>query len=287
MGSCRQSRTAKGATLSRLDWLLAIPLIFFSLIIAGVLLALATEVSPAELRASIFHPETFYALRFSLMTACGAMAAAVSIGVTAAYFMARHSFPAKSILETMLDLPLVMPPLITGVGLLFLFGNNLLGRPLSELGIDIILTPWGAVVAQAFIATPIVMRSSQAAFASVDRGYEEAATTLGLNPLTVFVKVNIPLAGRSLLSGIILAWARTMGEFGGTLMVAGATRFRTETLPIAVYLNISSGELGIAVSCALVLLGAAFTLLCATRMIKKDRPNPDAGKGGLHWPLSG
>ncbi|MBN1847852.1 MAG: ABC transporter permease subunit [Deltaproteobacteria bacterium] len=243
-----------------------------------------TQVSPAELWASMFHPETLYALRFSLTTACGAMATAICLGVTAAYFMARRNFPGKGLLETLLDLPLVMPPLVTGVGLLFLFGKDLLGGPLSELGLHIVLTPWGAVMAQAFIATPIVMRSSQAAFASVDRGYEEAAAALGMPPLKVFFQINIPLAGRSLISGIILAWARTMGEFGGTLMVAGATRFRTETLPIAVYLNISSGEIGIAVSCALVLMGAAFILLLATRMI--NLPIGHDNKGGAQWPLS-
>jgi len=265
---------------------MAIPLIFFSLIVAGVLIALMSQVSPAELWASLFHSETLYALRFSLTTACGAMVAAVAVGVVSAYFMARVHFPGKGLLETLLDLPLVMPPLVTGVGLLFLFGRDLLGGPLSALGIDIVLSPWGAVVAQAFIATPIVIRSSQAAFASVDKGYEEAATTLGLGPLEVFYRVNVPLASRSLLSGIILAWARTMGEFGGTLMVAGATRFRTETLPIAVYLNISSGELGIAVSCAMVLLIAAFLLLLATRLTRAEPGDSKTGKGGFNWRLS-
>jgi molybdate transport system permease protein len=201
------------------------------------------------------------------------MMAAVLIGVSAAYFMARCNFPGKGVLETFLDIPLVMPPLIAGVGLLFLFGQDLLGKPLAKLGIHLVLTPWGAVMAQAFVATPIVLRTSQAAFASVDRGYEETAMTLGLNPLQVFFKINVPLAGRSIISGIILGWARAMGEFGATLMVAGATRFRTETLPIAVYLNISSGELGIAVSCALVLLSAAFILLLAIRVIQRNGPS--------------
>ena len=273
--------------MNRLDRLLTIPLIFFTLIVLGVLVALVTQVSPAQLWASICHRETLFALRFSLTTACGAMAVAILIGVSAAYFMARRDFSGKGVLETLLDLPLVMPPLVTGVGLLFLFGQQLLGMPLAELGINIVLTPLGAVVAQAFIAIPIVMRSSQAAFASVDRGYEEVAATLGLSPFEVFLKINIPLAGRSLISGIILAWARTMGEFGGTLMVAGATRFRTETLPIAIYLNISSGELGIAVSCALVLLCAAFILLFVTRMINRDRSGLEMDKEGLNWPISG
>lgn len=265
--------------MSLLDRLLIVPLVFFSLIVAGVLAALAVQISPGELLAAVAHPETLYALKFSLLTSCGSMALAILIGTPAAYFMARREFAGKGLLETLLDLPLVMPPLIAGVGLLFFLGHSLLGKPLSELGVHIILTRWGAVVAQAFIATPIVLRSSQAAFASVDRGYEETSMTLGLSSFQTFLKVNLPLAGRSVVSGIVLAWARTMGEFGATLMVAGATRFRTETLPIAVYLNISSGELGIAVSCALVLLIAAFLLLLLTRAIKRKGPDADMRRG--------
>ena len=270
--------------MSRFDRILTVPLILFSLIVVGVLLALTTQVSMSELKEAVFHKETSFALRFSLTTSTCAMIIAIIIGVTSAYFMARCSFPGKGILETILDLPLVMPPLIIGVGLLFFLGQDMLGGYLAKIGINFIFNPSGAVAAQTFIATPIVMRSAQAAFASVDRGYEEAAETLGLGPMDVFIKVNIPLAGRNLLSGIVMAWARTMGEFGGTLMVAGASRFHTETLPIAVYLNISSGELGIAVSCALVLLGTAFILLLVSKLLNRDRQGLREDKSGTQWP---
>ncbi|MGD9160138.1 MAG: ABC transporter permease [Desulfobacteraceae bacterium] len=270
--------------MSRFDRILTVPLILFSLVVAGVILALATQVSLPELKEAVLHKETFFALRFSLTTSTCAMVIAIIIGVTSAYFMARCAFPGKGILETVLDLPLVMPPLIVGVGLLFFLGQDILGGYLAKLGINFIFNPSGAVAAQTFIATPIVMRSAQAAFASVDRGYEETAETLGLGPMEVFIKVNIPLAGRSLLSGIVMAWARTMGEFGGTLMVTGASRFHTETLPIAVYLNISSGELGIAVSCALVLLGAAFFLLLVSKILNRERPHVREEKKGTQWP---
>ena len=113
----------------------------------------------------------------------------------------------------------------------------------------------------------------------MDPGYEEAAKTLGLGPLEVFLKVNLPLAGRSIISGIIMAWARTMGEFGATLMVAGATRMKTETLPIAVYLNISSGEMGVAVSCALTLLCMAFSLLLLLRLVQRGDRGGIIAKG--------
>ena len=255
--------------MNRLDRALTVPLACFALLVLGVLAALATAVSPGELWSALVHSETMFALRFSLLASGGAMIAAVLIGVLSAYLLARRSFPGKGVLEAALDIPLVMPPLVAGVGLLFLFGRTMLGLPLARLGIHLVLSPWGAVLAQAFIATPIVLRSAQAAFESVDRGYEETAVTLGLGPWQVFSRINLPLAGRSILSGLVLAWARTMGEFGATLMVAGAARYRTETLPIAVYLNIASGELGIAVSCALVLLGAAFIMLLALRLLQK------------------
>ena len=278
MDFCRPNNVVPGVSLSRLDRVLIAPLLFFVLLVGGVIAALWMRVSWAELIAAFRHPETLYALRFSVAISCGAMAAAIAIGVPAAYFLARRRFPGQAVLETLLDIPLVMPPLIAGVGLLFLLGRDMLGEPLAHLGIRLVLTPWGALVAQAFVATPIVIRGARAAFEAVEPGYEETALTLGLSALTVFLRVNLPLAGRGIASALILAWARTMGEFGATLMVAGATRFRTETLPIAVYLNISSGELGIAVSCALVLLGAAFLLLIGARMISATGAGPDAGR---------
>ena len=251
-----------------MDRLLVVPLVVFGLFVIGVVAALITEVSGSELLAALTTAETFFALRLSIMVSLAAITCAVVIGIPAAYFLARKSFPGKGFIDTCLDVPLVMPPLIAGVGLLFLLGKGNLGGPLAEMGLNLIFSPWGAVVAQTFIATPIVIRSSKAAFESIDPGYEETAATLGLTPLKVFLKINLPLAGRSTLSGIILAWARAVGEFGATLMVAGATRLHTETLPIAVYLNISSGELGIAVACALMLIVTAFVLLLVMRKVQ-------------------
>lgn len=260
--------------MDRLDRILVIPLALVVLFVVGVLIALVSQVSGPELLSALRSSETLFALRLSLTCSVAAVAFATLMGVPAAYFLARREFRGKGVFDTLLDIPLVMPPLVAGVGLLFLLGRGMLGGPLADLGIHLVLSPWGAVVAQTFVATPIVIRSSKAAFESLDPGYEAAAMTLGLTPWKVFVKVNLPLAGRSIVAGIILGWARALGEFGATLMVAGATRFRTETLPIAVYLNISSGQLGIAVSCALVLVGTAFLLLLALRLL---RPNGHAG----------
>lgn len=251
-----------------------LPLVVLSLFTAGVVSALFFRLSPGEILAALASEETRFALRLSLMTSIASISLALILGVPTGYFLARTSFPGKAILETFLDLPLVITPLIAGVGLLFLFGQNMLGPRLEEWGITILFTPWGAVLAQTFVACPIVMRSSRAAFERVGPRYEWAAATLGLGPSQVFFRISLPLARQGILAGTVLGWTRAMGEFGATLMVAGAIRFKTETLPIAVYLNISSGELGTALSCAWVLMATGFVLLLALRWIGQG-PRPE------------
>jgi len=252
----------------------ALPLVVLSLFTAGVLFALFFRLSPGEIITALASEETRFALRLSLTTSIFSTFLALLLGVPTGYFLARTTFPGKAILDTFLDLPLVITPLIAGVGLLFLFGQNMLGARLGEWGIHILFTPWGAVLAQTFVACPIVMGSSRAAFERVGRRYEWAAATLGLRPHQVFFRISLPLARQGILAGTILGWTRAMGEFGATLMVAGAIRFKTETLPIAVYLNISSGELGTALSCAWVLMATGFLLLLALRWIG-HAPRPE------------
>ena len=245
----------------------ALPLGLLSLFTAAVLFALFFRLSPGEIITALASEETRFALRLSLMTSLFSTLLALLLGVPTGYLLARTSFPGKAILDTFLDLPLVITPLIAGVGLLFLFGQDMLGGALGKWGIHILFTPWGAVLAQTFVAGPIVMRSSRAAFERLGQRYEWAAATLGLRPFQVFFQISLPLARQGILAGTILGWTRAMGEFGATLMVAGAIRFKTETLPTAVYLNISSGELGTALSCAWVLMATGFLLLLALRWI--------------------
>jgi molybdate transport system permease protein len=253
--------------------LFALPLILLALLVLGVVVALFLPLTPAGALRAMTSAETLFALRLSLVTSLAATAVAVVLGVPSGYVLARRSFPGKTILDTFLDLRLVMTPLIAGVGLLFLFGRGGLGDPLSGWGIHVLFTPLGAVVAQAFIAAPIVTRSSRAAFESLSPRYEWAGQTLGLRPSQVFLQVTLPMARQGILSGTVLAWARAVGEFGATLMVAGATRFRTETLPMAVYLNITSGEVEVALSAALILLGTGFALVLLLKAMG-SRPAP-------------
>lgn len=244
-----------------------IPLIFITLLVCGVLAALLFHVAPAEILQALQSAETLFALRLSLATSAAAVCLSLLLGVPSGYVLARRRFPAKALIDTLLDLPLVMTPLVAGIGLLFLFGRDWLGGYLAELGIRLVFTPLGAVVAQTFIAVPIVIRSSRAAFEGVNRRYELAAQTLGLSGGAIFFRITLPLARQGIVTGTVLAWARALGEFGATLMIAGATRFKTATLPVSVYLNISSGELGLALAGAWLLLLFAFLLLLAVKLL--------------------
>ena len=251
--------------MTRFERLLVLPLALIVLMIVGVLGALALRLRPEELAAAVTAPETLFALRLSLLTSATALAISLLFGLPAAYLMARRRFPGRALLDTLLDVPLVMPPLVAGLGLLFLFGRPMLGGPLATLGIELLFSPAGVVLALAFIATTIVLRSAAAAFRAVDPGYGAAARTLGAGAWEVFWQIDLPLAGRGIAAGAVLAWARALGEFGATLMVAGATRFHTETLPMAVFLNIATGETGVAIACALILLAVALLMLLAMR----------------------
>lgn len=251
-----------------------LPLLALSLLTGAVLFALFFRLSPWEVVAALASEETRFALSLSLLTSIASISLALILGVPAGYFLARARFPGKAVLDTFLDLPLVITPLVAGMGLLLLFGKQMLGGPLEGWGIHILFTPLGAILAQTFVACPIVLRSSRAAFERVGPRYEWAAATLGLRSFQVFFRITLPMARGGVLAGAILGWTRAMGEFGATLMVAGAIRFKTETLPTAVYLNISSGELGTALSCAWVLMATGFVLLLGLRWIG-HAPRPE------------
>ena len=239
------------------------------LLIAGVLAGLLFQLPLSQTLATLATSEIRFALGLTLLTSGAATVIAVLLGVPAGHFLSRQNFKGKAVVETLIDLPMTMTPLVAGVGLLFLLGNEGVRNTLDRLGIELLFTPWGAILAQVLIVAPIMTRTSRAAFAAIDGRYEQAAQTLGLKPGQVFLRVSLPMARSVILSGVVLCWARAVGEFGATLMVAGATRFKTETLPIAVYLNISSGELGVALVCAWLLIMTGFVVLLAMRWIGK------------------
>jgi molybdate transport system permease protein len=191
-----------------------------------------------------FAEPAWIALRLSLKVAMWATLIDLVLGVALGYLLARKRFPGRELLDALLTLPMVMPPTVLGYYLLVLIGREgVLGAWLQQtFGINLIFTWQAAVIAAAVVAFPLVLKGARAAFESVDRQLEQAAQVLGISPFGVFLRVTLPLAWRGVLGGTLLAFARSMGEFGATLMVAGSIPGKTQTLSIAVYEAVQAGQ---------------------------------------------
>jgi molybdate transport system permease protein len=230
------------------------------------LLALLWRAGP-NLRAGVTNPLVFDALRLSLLTAFLTTVLSILLGTPTAYFLARRRFPGRAVLNSLIDLPIVLPPAVAGLALLMAFGRQgLLGRPLGVLGISLPFTTAAVVIAQTFVAAPFFMRGARVGFAGVDRRLERIAATLGLSGWSIFWRVTLPLAGRNLLSGAIMTWARALGEFGATIMFAGNFQGRTQTMPLAIYMGLQQ-DLGAALTVAAILLLVSFSLLIIMRSL--------------------
>jgi len=205
-------------------------------------------------------------LWLSLQVSAFATFIAFVLGLALALWLAKTDFRGKSILETMLSLPLILPPTVLGYYLLLILGRN---GVLYPLGIRLIFTWWAAVIASTVVALPLMVQSSRAAIAAVDPMLEKAAATLGAPSWRVFFDVTLPLAWRGILAGTVLAFARSLGEFGATLMVAGNLPGKTQTLPLAIYDLVQSNKLAEANGAVLLMTLVAFALLFLVRHIEK------------------
>jgi molybdate transport system permease protein len=188
--------------------------------------------------------EAWIALRLTLKVAGVATAINMVVGVGIAYLFARKQFFGKDVLDTILTLPMVMPPTVLGYYLLVIIGKNgPIGRLLKEyFNINLIFTWEGAVIAAAIVSFPLVFKAARAAFESLEPQYEQAAKVLGVSNSAIFFRVTLPLAWRGILAGVLLSFARSAGEFGATLMVAGSIPGKTQTLSIAVYEAVQAGQ---------------------------------------------
>jgi molybdate transport system permease protein len=179
----------------------------------------------------------------SVRVACIALLTVTCLGLPLSRLMARREFFGKDVLEAAITLPLVLPPSVIGFGLLVLIGKNgLLGKALAGLGISLIFTWWAAVLASTVVAFPLMYQSAKAAFKSVDINYEKAARTLGAGEVKIFFTITLPLAWPGILAGLVLSFARALGEFGATLMVAGNIPGQTQTIPLAIYFAVDAGD---------------------------------------------
>jgi molybdate transport system permease protein len=241
----------------------------FLLFLGIPLVSLLFQEPPAAIWGALHQPDILQALQLSIVTTTLSTLAAVVSGLPVAYLLARYSFPGRKLLETLVTLPTVLPPVVAGVALLLTFGRmGLLGRYLNMVGITIPFTTVAVVMAQTFIAAPFFVNSAKAGFEQLDRRYELAAYTLRASPFYTFRRVVLPLIRPALLSGIGLAWARSLGEFGATITFAGNFPGTTQTVPIAVYIA-SETDLDKAIALAVVLLAVSFGLLLALRIGQK------------------
>jgi molybdate transport system permease protein len=248
----------------------ALALVFLGFIVLP-LAALFLHTTPGTLLASLQQPSAQSALLLSLETTGITLLAALTFGTPAAYLLARRSFPGKRLVDSLVDLPIVVPPAVAGVALLIAFGRRgLLAPPLDALGIHLSFTTAAVVLAQLFVASPFYVRAARAGFATVDGTLEDASATLGYGGWGTFRRITVPLALSSLFGGAVLTWARALGEFGATIMFAGNLMGVTQTMPLAVYLGLESGDLDGAVSLSVLLVVVSLAVLLLVRWLGRD-----------------
>jgi molybdate transport system permease protein len=254
---------------------LALGAVPYLTVVALPLLALVLFLNPREALAHLRSPMALRALALTLRTTAIATVVCAIVGVPMALLLARRRFRGRTLLDTIVDLPLAVPPVVAGVALLLTFGRfGLVGKHLDALGIRIGFSSAAVVMAQVFMACPFLVRSARAGFAAVDPRLEQAARTLGAGEGRVIATVTLPLAFPSLAAGLVLTWARALSEFGATITFAGNFPGRTQTLPLAVMSALET-DLPTAVATSVFSLVLAAGALLLTRMLARRANLPE------------
>ncbi|HEY7452613.1 MAG TPA: ABC transporter permease [Candidatus Limnocylindria bacterium] len=213
-------------------------------------------------------PAVREALVLSLVTTTISLGIVIVFGTPLALVLARRRFRGSTLLETVVDLPIVLPPSVAGLALLLVFGRSgILGNALEVAGIQIPFTTIAVVLAQVFVAAPFFVRAARAGIGGVDADLEDAARDLGAEEASVIRRVTLPLAAPALAAGLVMCWSRALGEFGATIMFAGNLPGVTRTLPLVVYSEFQGGDLEGSIAAAAILILAAFGVLLAMRAI--------------------
>jgi molybdate transport system permease protein len=265
-----------GSTLIR-RWLGGAAVFAAAAVALGFLLlpivAIFARVSPAKLVAQLSRPAVTDAIVVSLKTSAIAQALVLLLGTPTAYFLATRRFRGRSLMVVLVELPLVLPPAVAGIGLIAAFGRlGLLGDTLNAFGIQLGLTQAAVVIAVAYVSSPLYIRQAIATFESIDPNLVAASRTLGAGPARTFFRVALPLARRGLAAGEALSFARGLGEFGATIMFAGSLQGVTQTLPLAIYQQFETDfTTALAMSALLVVISGA--LLVALRVTLQWQPS--------------
>ena len=237
-----------------------------------VVALVARAVVDGSLARALTAQVVLSALALSLATTAISLVLTVAFGLPLALVLARRRFRGSGWVEAIVDLPIVLPPAVAGLALLLLLGRRgLLGGPLEALGIEIPFTTLAVILAQVFVSAPYFVRSARTGIAAVDREIEDAARVDGASELALFRHVTVPLAGAALSAGLVMTWARALGEFGATIMFAGNLAGKTQTLPLVVYGEFQGGDLDGSIAAAAILVLAALGVLIAVRALHWGR----------------
>jgi len=249
----------------------------FTLIILIPVLAIFLRVLPQEQFWTIARrPVVVEALRLSLETTGLTLALAIGLGTPLAYLLVRRRFPGQTLLDSLIELPMVLPPAVAGIGLLMAFGRRgLFGPFLVSMGISVGFTTAAVVLAQFFVAAPFFVRAAKSGFLGVDRELEHVAHTLGVSNWATFWRVTVPVSLPTLLGGAVMCWSRALGEFGATVMFAGSFQGRTQTMPLAIYAALES-DLDAALVLSAILVVVSFAVLLALRLVVGRQAPMDA-----------
>ena len=260
------SRPASQARLRRGFGVGLLAVFAFALVLLPVI-GLLQRTPWSSLLNDLSAHDALAALRLSVETSLGALAFSVVCGVPLAWVLARWDFPGRSLVRAVVTLPMVLPPVVGGIALLYAFGRRgFAGTVLFDLtGWRFVFNTSGAIAAEAFVAMPFLIVTAEAAFRSMDRRPEEAAATLGANPGYRFRRVTLPAVAPALAAGSALTWARALGEFGATITFAGNFPGTTQTTPLLVYLDIESGHQATALAVSVVLLALSLAVLVGLR----------------------
>jgi molybdate transport system permease protein len=245
----------------------------FALFLGLPVLTLVTRaILDGSLANAIASPVVLDALSLSLVTTAVSLVITITLGLPLAFVLARRTFRGKGWLEAIVDLPIVLPPSVAGLALLLVFGRRgLLSDPLDVLGVSVPFTTVAVILAQTFVSAPFFIRSARTGIAAVERDLEDAARVDGASERQLFRSITIPLASAALAAGLVMTWARSLGEFGATIMFAGNVEGRTQTLPLVVYGEFQGGDLDASIAAAAILVIAAFGVLVAVRTFRWGR----------------
>ena len=241
---------------------------FIGLPVAALLVRAAQQES---FISSLTSDVALTALKLSLATSAVSTAIVVLVGTPFAYFLARSNSAFLRVVDSLVELPILLPPVVAGVAMLMAFGRRgIIGGALEDVGVTLPFTTAAVILAQMFVASPFYVRAAKIGFQSVARDYEDTSQTLGVSPWWTFWRLSLPMAGPSLLTGLTLAWARAMSEFGATIMFAGNLMGKTQTMPLAIMTTMES-SLDKALALSVLLLGGSMVLLIALGIVARRR----------------